>query len=226
MSTAEYDYEPIRGLPGHLPAGEVLLWQGSPNGWLLTRRALHIVPIGLYFLALAAWQAVMAVTRQHSWLSIGHAVRIPLLLGSVVILILAAVGWAAARATVYSITTRRVVIRHGIALPMSLNLPFRHIDRAALLMHRDGSGDLALRMHKTQRIGYLLNWPHVRAWHYLQPQACLRALTDAPQAAQLLAAALHASVGEIEIATAATPSIAVASVAPAPAAPARASVAA
>ena len=27
----EYDDEPIRGLPGELPQGETLLWQGSPE---------------------------------------------------------------------------------------------------------------------------------------------------------------------------------------------------
>jgi hypothetical protein len=225
MSPAEYDYEPIPGLPGHLPAGELLLWQGSPDWWMLTRRALHVVPIALYFLLLAGWQATAAFTRQHSWLAIAHAVRIPLLLGTAVILILLAVGWASARATVYSITSRRVVMRHGIALPMSLNLPFRRIDSAALLRRRDGSGDLTLRLRKTQRIGYLLNWPHVRAGHYLHPQACLRALPDAPRAAQLLAAALHASVREVEVAQAIAP-LAVTNVVPAAAAPARASVAA
>jgi hypothetical protein len=194
MSVVEFDYEPIRGLPGYLPPGESILWQGSPQWWPLARRALRVVPIAMYFCGIAAWQAMSAFASQHRWLSVAHAVRIPLLLGAIALVILLLVAWGAARATVYTITTRRIVIRHGIALPMSLNLPFSRIQSAAVRTFGDGSGELVLRLQKTQRIGYLLNWPHVRAGHYLQPQACLRALADANLAAEVLSGALQASV--------------------------------
>ena len=190
MNVAEYDYEPIPGLPGKLPPGEVLLWQGSPARWPLARHALRVLPIGIYFGLLAAWQGWGALASLHGWRPVVHAAGIPLLLGAAVLGLLGLIGWAAARATVYSITSHRVVIRHGIALPMSLNLPFAQIDSAALRMHRDGSGDIALVLPRTQRVGYLLSWPHVRPGHYLQPQPALRALADAARAAQVLAAAL------------------------------------
>ena len=32
-ATGEHDYEPVRGLPGPLPAGEQLIWQGSPGAF-------------------------------------------------------------------------------------------------------------------------------------------------------------------------------------------------
>lgn len=230
MSFVEYDYEPIPGLPGHLPPGESLLWQGSPRWWSLARRAVRVDLVALYFCAIAAWQAIAAFASQRNWLAVGHAVRIPLLLGAIATGILALVAWAAARATVYSVTSRRIIIRHGIALPMSLNLPFRHIQSAALRTFGDGSGEITLRMLKPQRIGYLLNWPHVRSGHYLQPQACLRALADAPLAAQVLTAALQASVRDAGTGTraAAAPAISVITPvnAPAPAGSSRTSVAA
>jgi hypothetical protein len=177
-------------LPGHLPPGEKLLWQGSPARWPLARRALRLVPIAIYFGVLLLWQCVSALQSHLRWQQIAHSIAIPLLLGAVVLGLLALIGWAAARATVYSITSHRVVIRHGIALPMSLNLPFLHIDSASLGMHGDGTGDVALVLSKPQRVGYLLTWPHVRPGHYIQPQPMLRALADAPRAAQVLAAAL------------------------------------
>ena len=31
MSDHDFDFEPIRGLPALLPAGEKQLWQGSPH---------------------------------------------------------------------------------------------------------------------------------------------------------------------------------------------------
>lgn len=206
MSIVEYDYEPIPGLPGKLPPGETLLWQGSPARWPLARHALRVLPIAIYFALLAAWQAWGALASQHGWRAVLHAAGIPLLLGAAVLGLLGLIGWAAARATVYSITTHRVVIRHGIALPMSLNLPFTQIDSAGLRMHRDGTGDIALVLPRAQRVGYLLSWPHVRPGHYLQPQPALRALADAGRAAELLAAALLESTRRSE-APSTTPAI-------------------
>lgn len=190
MNVVEYDYEPIPGLPGNLPPGEKLLWQGSPARWPLARRALRVVPVAIYFGLLLLWQCVSALQSHHSWQQMAHAIAIPLVLGGAVLGLLTLIGWSAARATVYSITSHRVVIRHGIALPMSLNLPFVHINSASLGMHDDGTGDVALVLSKPQRVGYLLTWPHVRPGHYIQPQPTLRALADAPRAAQVLAAAL------------------------------------
>jgi hypothetical protein len=190
VNVFEYDYEPIPGLPGHLPPGEKLLWQGSPARWPMARRALRVVPVAVYFGLLLVWQCVSALRSHDSWQQMAHSIAIPLLLGAAVLGLLSLIGSAAARATVYSITTHRVVIRHGIAFPMSLNLPFVHIASASLGMHGDGTGDVALVLSKPQRVGYLLTWPHVRPGHYIQPQPTLRALADAPRAAQVLAGAL------------------------------------
>jgi hypothetical protein len=205
VSGVEYDYEPIPGLPGNLPEGEVLLWQGRPRAWPLARRALRVPWVGSYFGLLAAWQLGNAYAAHQAARVLLRAAGMPLLLGALVLLLLATLAWAAARATVYSITSQRVVIRHGIALPMSLNLPFKQINGAALRSHRDGSGELALKLAKEQRVGYLLNWPHVRPGHYAQPQPTLRAIDDAPRVAELLAAALTAS--SRSAATSAAPAI-------------------
>ena len=35
---SEYENEPIRGLPGLLPKGEYIVWQGSPDWRGLARR--------------------------------------------------------------------------------------------------------------------------------------------------------------------------------------------
>ena len=37
----EYAHEPIRGLPGDLPEGEKILWQGAPDARTFARSALH-----------------------------------------------------------------------------------------------------------------------------------------------------------------------------------------
>jgi len=205
MSGFEYDYEPIPGLPGNLPSGERLLWQGSPAWWPLARRALRVLPVSLYFGLLALWQASSAWSVQHSLVAVRHSVTLPLLLGAAVVAMLMLVAWFSARATVYSITNHRLVIRHGIALPMSLNLPFAQIRSAAASLHRDGTGELALVLPKQQRVGYLLNWPHVRPGRYVQPQPTLRSLRDAAQVAQLLSTALREFTSAPAITTPAAP---------------------
>ena len=52
---SEYDHEPIRGLPGELPADEHIIWQSSPDWKHLARAALHIRLSALYFGAIAIW---------------------------------------------------------------------------------------------------------------------------------------------------------------------------
>jgi hypothetical protein len=195
VSTSEYDYEPVPGLPASLPAGETLLWQGSPRWWSLAKYALRVRIVAAYFLAIALWQVGEAVSAGRGARAVLHAATLPLLLGAGAVLMLGLIAWAAARATMYSLTNRRIVIRHGIALPMSLNLPFAQIDSASLRLCRDGSGEVALRLPKRQRVGYLLNWPHVRPGHYMQPQPALRGLADPEQVARILGEALQAASG-------------------------------
>lgn len=197
MNPTEYDYEPVRGLPGQLPSGERLLWQGTPQGWAMARGALRVPFVAGYFGVIALWQAGSTWLAGQSFGAVLHALTVPLLLGALACAVLCAIAWGAARATVYTITSRRIVIRHGIALPMSLNLPFAQIDAAGLKMRRNGTGDLAIRLASTQRVGYLLNWPHVRPGHYLHPQPALRGLPDAERAAQVLAAALRDSAEQV-----------------------------
>jgi hypothetical protein len=190
MSIGEYDYEPIRGLPGSLPAGETLLWQGSPAWRPLARRALHARAVATYFALLILWELGRTLYTRAPWAPGLRIAEILLALGTVTVALLCLVAWASARATVYSLTNRRLVIRHGIALPMSLNIPLRLIDRMALSRHADGSGDIALELPRGERIGYLLNWPHVRPWHLAQPQPTLRAIADASRVAALMGRAV------------------------------------
>ena len=53
----DYQSEPIRGLPERPPAGEHILWQGSPSWWQLCKEVFHIRLVGAYLLGLMAWRA-------------------------------------------------------------------------------------------------------------------------------------------------------------------------
>jgi len=191
----EYEFEPVRGLPETLPPGERLLWQGAPRWQSLAVDAFHARKVGLYFVALIAVDAVasLAAGRPAGAVALGAAGLVVLALAAVGLLTLLA--WLMARSTVYSITTHRLVMRFGVALPMSINLPFSVVASASVRTHSDGSSDLPLVLMPGSRIGYLITWPHVRPWQFARPQPMLRAIPDGERVAALLAAGLAASAG-------------------------------
>jgi hypothetical protein len=76
---------------------------------------------------------------------------------------------------------------------MTSYLPFNRIDAAGADLRRDGSGDIALRLSESGKLGYIVLWPHVRRWRMARPEPMLRALPDAAKVAQVLARGLAAS---------------------------------
>ncbi|MCA3254858.1 MAG: PH domain-containing protein, partial [Alphaproteobacteria bacterium] len=93
--SSEHDWEPVRGLPGRLPAGEHILWQGSPDTAALARAVFHVRAIGLYFVLLA----VVAIASG----SVGGAVATAVS-GAICLGLLALFAWGVARTTIYTLT--------------------------------------------------------------------------------------------------------------------------
>lgn len=179
----EYDDEPIRGLPGELPEGETLIWQGSPEWRLLARSAFFTRIVGLYFAGLVA----LAIYNGSS-----GGVIATVIAGAVGIGLLMLYAWAVARTTVYTLTSRRVVLRVGVALNMCINLPLAKIGGANLRPLGPVEGDLALELIGPHKLGYLVLWPHARPWRLGNPQPMLRALPDAAVVGERLARAVAA----------------------------------
>ncbi len=183
----------MRGLPGRLPEGERILWQGSPDWRVMAQRVFHVRALGAYFAVLLAYSAA------HSFGQGASASAILLSLGKFGGLALVPLGlltlyaWGTSRATVFTITNRRVAILMGIALPMTMNVPFARIDGAEYRPAKDGAGDIALQLGKGDRIAYLILWPHARPWRMAKAEPMLRCLPHAEKVAQLLSRALAAS---------------------------------
>jgi len=95
-----------------------------------------------------------------------------------------------ARTTVYAITDRRVVMKVGVALPTTINIPLHLVTSADMQPRGDGGGDIALSLAGDARIAYLLLWPHARAWHVAHPQPTLRGIDDVAGVGRLLAGAV------------------------------------
>ena len=183
----EYENEPIRGLPGDLPHGEDILWQGSPEWRTFMTSALRARWIGFYFTLLFALAVVGGSPFGMAATLIGAAVLLGLmtLFASLV-----------ARTTVYTITNRRIVLRIGVALNSCVNLPLKLVASADLRAMSSGHGDIALTLAGRHRLSYALLWPHARPWRIGNPQPMLRALPGAAEVAETLALAC-AAVGEV-----------------------------
>ncbi len=134
----------VKGLPGPLPAGERLLWQGTPQWRAVALRVMHVRKLAIYFGALLVWYVVskLAGGMPAVDVTVGTAKLAGVALAPLVLL--TAYAWGVQRTTVYTVTSRRIIIKCGIALPMTVNLPFARIDGAAVKAHADGGGDIAL----------------------------------------------------------------------------------
>jgi hypothetical protein len=197
MNVSEHETESAHGLPEPLPAGERILWQGSPRWQSLAVRAFHTRKLAVYFVALLAWRGVAVFADGHSVREAAVAVLWVTPLALAAIGILAILAWYSSRSTVYTVTSERVVMRIGIVLTLTLNLPFRVIESAGLRTYADGTGDITLSLAGKEKIAIIHLWPHARPWRLARPEPMLRAIPDAPQVGALLAQAIAAAAGTV-----------------------------
>jgi hypothetical protein len=192
---------PAQGLPETLPAGETLLWQGAPEWRALARQAFKIrIVVGYFAVLMLCRIAVSAVSGDGAGAMFGTAVS-SLCYGGAATGMFCLFAWFIARTTVYTITSKRVVITYGMALPKSINLPYSRIDAANLKLHADATGDIALKLPAKTRLSYILLWPHARSGAQGRTEPVLRCVADAQGVASMLSRALGATLAETERAT-------------------------
>lgn len=200
----EHEFEPQHGLPERLPAGEHILWQGSPDFWAMACRVFHIRKVAFYFAFLllahaanllwsgsSAWQTMMSLR----WL-------LPLALFGIATV--AMLAWMTAKTTVYTLTDKRIVMRVGIVLTVTFNLPLKSLTSAGLLRYdksddkqgADGHGDITLALGSQDRIAWLQLWPSVRPWRFTKPEPMLRSIANAQAVSDQLSAAWAAAKGQ------------------------------
>ena len=186
--------KPSRGLPSGLPAGERMLWQGAPAWQAVARKVFHVRAVAAYLGVVLAWNIGTG--------ALDHSLTGPLALRYVAVSlvpVLLALGyaWLIGRATVYTITDRRVVMKIGLILPMSFNLPYARIDSAAISVQPDGTGDISLLLNDGDKLAYLVLWPHIRPWRMARAEPSLRCVPDAARVGAILAQGLAASAKSV-----------------------------
>jgi hypothetical protein len=185
----EHEFEAQHGLPEALPADERILWQGQPGAALVARRIFHLPLLGLYFAGLLVWRLAVLLQGGASWLEALRGSLGLVLLAAVALGILAVLARLTATTTVYTLTDKRVVMRIGIVLTVTYNLPLRQVDSADLVPLPGGGGEIALTLREGTRIAYLQLWPHARPWRLARTQPMLRCLPDGQAVSAQLARA-------------------------------------
>ncbi|MFK7861244.1 MAG: photosynthetic complex putative assembly protein PuhB [Granulosicoccus sp.] len=181
----DFDFEDSPGIPAPLPAGEHVVWQGSPDVWEIAKNAFHIRKIAVYFGLILLIQAVSIYQMGAD--SAGASLSMTTMLSILGLGILGVLAYLTSRVTIYTITNKRILIRFGIALQMTVNLPFSQISAADVRVGKNGSGDIPLTMKDSKRISYLVMWPHVRPWNFSRPQPMIRSVANVQKVARIIA---------------------------------------
>lgn len=192
----EHEFEAAYGLPEPLPKGESILWQGAPDFSDMLVRVFHFQKAIIYFVVLMVVRGSFLYTSGSSTVDIAIGVLMVAGLALVALSALAMLAWLTARTTAYTLTDQRVVMRIGIVLTLTFNLPFKRIQTAGLQLTPQGFGDIPLALSGGNRIGYLNLWPHARAWRIANPEPMMRCLPDAQAVGAMLQSAWANATGK------------------------------
>lgn len=184
--------EPVLGLPSHLPEGEAIVWQGRSDAKGLAIHAFHIRTVALYLGTAAVLRLVIGVSTGQAFAEAFRTSAMIAVFAAAAVAVLSLLAWSMARRSVFTITDRRVVIRHGVAFRKYINLPFKEIQSVDLRRHGHSSGDIALTLSKKASVPYLHLWPFARPMRINHPVPLLRCLTDVETASQKLVNAMKA----------------------------------
>ena len=171
-----------RGLPAPLPRGEKLLWQGSPRRDAFARRVFRDRLVIGWFALAGVWQATIAPEGE----ALGRIAFVALS-ALATLAILHALAWLVERTTVYTVTSARTVMRIGVALPKTIDIPHGIVEGVDLRERADGRGDIALDLGAHSKVAYALLWPHAQPWHLRDPRPMLRGVPDAARIGALIA---------------------------------------
>lgn len=182
----EHEFEAALGLPEDLPRNEYIVWQGRPEWRQLAIEAFHVRKIAIYFAVMVVWQWISLLESNTAGMDmlkqLGTSIGLALLA-------LAVLSWSAywsAQATMYTLTNKRMIMRIGIVLSLTFNLPLKKITACDLQLLSKQTGNIALGIATDSPIGWLNLWPHVRAWRVASPQPTLRCVPQAESLAKTI----------------------------------------
>ncbi|MDP9095248.1 MAG: PH domain-containing protein [Pseudomonadota bacterium] len=169
-----------------LAPDERLVWQGGPSFTSMAVRLYHIRFVAGYGALLTLADVVQAKMQGLTlWPALEAA--IPGVLTTLAgMAIFAALAWCSARTTRYTVTSHRVVMQCGLAMPKTIGIPFPQIAAVAVRVRGDGTGDITLLPRPGSKLVYLKLWPFARPWHLRRPEPMMRDVPSAGYVASVL----------------------------------------
>ena len=147
----------------------------------------HVRTLAIYFSVMVVLQALYLLGEPQARLLVPLATSVALSLTALGLLTWLA--WLTARTALYTLTSKRVVMRIGIVLTLTFNLPLRMVAAASVKPLKNGCGDIALKLAGDDHIAWLNLWPHAKPWALKNPEPCLRCIPDAVRVGERLAQA-------------------------------------
>lgn len=188
--------EPVLGLPQHLPEGERIVWQGRASGKTLAIHAFHVRSVAIYFMVIVATRIAFGLFQGQSSADFVRIAGMTTILGVGAVMILSLLAWSMARRSCFTVTNKRIVVRHGVAIRKYINIPFGDVKAVNLRQHPSGDGDIALETIAGKRIPYFHLWPFARPLRLTNTVPLIRAIPDAAGVANALAHAMKAAAPE------------------------------
>ena len=179
-----------------LASDEAVVWQGHPSWRLMAREVFHLRLLVAYLTFLVGLDVYQAWAKA---IPLEKALHDSVPLAVIIVALLAAVlgiAWLTARSTRYTITTRRVILAYGIALPATLAIPHARIKKIELALGARDHGDIALSLEAGDHMPYLKLWPYARPWRLAHPQPMLRCVPQAAIVAGLATRAVATTAQE------------------------------
>ena len=193
--SAEHEFEAALGLPEPLPAGETILWQGAPNWVAMAKHVFRLQWLAVYFAVIVVLQ-VISVAGSEGGLTAGwSSVALAFALAVIGLILVGLMAYWSATEALYTLTNRRIVMRVGIVLTVTFNLPYKTLGSAGLKLYKDGTGDIPMQIATEDKIAYVHLWPHARPWRLATPEPMMRCVPEAKKVAAILTEAWVASTG-------------------------------
>nr|WP_281414032.1 photosynthetic complex putative assembly protein PuhB [Rhodoblastus sphagnicola] len=181
-------------MPSDIPPGEHILWCGRPDPKSLWRRAYRADWVIIWIAVATAWSFFSTFADEGAQKAL-LAAGVTLALGAAGLAIFGLLAWLSARASLYVITERRLVIKSGVALPIFVNLPFARIVSADVRVFGDKTGDVSVVLAEGQHASYIALWPSARPFRFVDTEPTLRCVPQARAVAETLGRALGAAAG-------------------------------
>jgi hypothetical protein len=107
------------------------------------------------------------------------------------------IGISQVMPTVYVITSKRIIIRSGMALIFMLNVPFDKIANIDKQIFKDGCGNISFKLINNKRVPFFASWPSVRPWYFNNPEPTFRCISNVDVVALKLSDAAQSRISEI-----------------------------